>query len=288
MQLIKKRGDTIIEVMMAVAVFAVLAIITINLMNSGLNAAQRTLEELMARNEIDSQAEALRYIHQSYVAERQLDKDASQFRKLWNAMRQIAQQPATPEDDVTGARADFDINHLSSCSDAYASNGMVFSYNAFVLNTRLILPDFGTNYNGESYQTMIEDIVVGGIRKELGNGAIGNDPRLKDAVVYPRIVYKETGSEDGSSSIERQIWGGGGSSSNDDGSLAEKKIYNRIASAEGVFIIAVGDKGEKPGENPANSNYFDFYIRTCWHSVGSIAPSTLTTIVRLYNPEVIE
>ena len=40
---IKKHGDTIIEVMMALAVFAVLAIITVNLMNSGINNAQRTL-----------------------------------------------------------------------------------------------------------------------------------------------------------------------------------------------------------------------------------------------------
>lgn len=279
---IKKRGDTLIEVMMSIAIFAVLAILTINLMNSGLNSAQRTLEELMARNEIDSQAEALRYIHQSYVAERQLDKSASNFRTLWDELRAIAQSPRKLEDDETGARVAFDINKLNSCSEAYEGDlSMVRGYKAFVLNTRLILPDSETTYDGNSYQTVLKDIIVG------VSSIDDNDPnassRLRDAVVYPRIVYKKS-SEEG---IGRQIkdeTSQGVNGNNTTGSLAEKEIYNLVDHAEGVFVIVVGDNDDKP----QRSNYYDFYIRTCWHSVGSISPSTITTIVRLYNPEVIE
>ena len=110
---IKKHGDTIIEVMMALAVFAVLAIITVNLMNSGINNAQRTLEYTMARNEIDSQAEALRYIHQSYVAERQLDRNSSQFRRLWDALRRVAIKSRNLEDHANNnTEVKFDINNL--------------------------------------------------------------------------------------------------------------------------------------------------------------------------------
>ena len=71
MQIKEKRGDTLIEVMLSIAIFSLVAIITINMMNDGLNTAQRTLETEMARNEIDAQAEALRFIHNNYVSERQ-------------------------------------------------------------------------------------------------------------------------------------------------------------------------------------------------------------------------
>ena len=54
--------------------FSIVAVVSINIMNSGLSSAQASLEITMARNEIDAQAEALRFIHDSYVTQRKLDK----------------------------------------------------------------------------------------------------------------------------------------------------------------------------------------------------------------------
>jgi len=291
---IKKRGDTIIEVMMAIAVFAIISVITIDLMNDGINSAQRTLEMTMARNEIDGQAEALRYIHQSYVAERQLSEDESQYRKLWNTLRgEYAIQPKQLEDTTTHTKVPFDINSLKSCDQAYDNTlGMVRNFNAFVLNTRLILPDSGALYDENEYDNLMNDIIVGVNLDETD--PTSTDYRLVPATLYPRIVYgRHIGGEDMSSRITRGIHTDeDNAATNDDGSLAEKEIYNRIARAEGIFIIAVGDKDGSNNlgtqDSVKNSNYFDFYIRTCWHSVGSVSPSTITTIVRLYNPEVIE
>ena len=275
---IKKHGDTIIEVMMALAVFAVLSIITINLMNSGINNAQRTLEYTMARNEIDSQAEALRYIHQSYVAERQLDRNNSQFRRLWDALRKVAIKSRNLEDHANNdSEVKFDINNIETCAEAYQTNGMVEFYNAFALNTRLILPDSGNNstYGGDTYANLIPEIIVGVDSLDLSSRRVLTEP-----VVYPRIVYKKAkDAVSGNRSVDATA-----TDDTDTAALTEKKIYNRIARAEGIFIIAVGDNDK----DPMRSNYFDFYIRSCWHSVGSIAPSTITTIVRLYNPEVLE
>lgn len=275
---IKKHGDTIIEVMMALAVFAVLAIITVNLMNSGINNAQRTLEYTMARNEIDSQAEALRYIHQSYVAERQLDRNNSQFRRLWDALRRVAIKSRNLEDHANNnTEVKFDINNIETCEEAYQTNGMVEFYNAFALNTRMILPDSGNNatYGGDTYANLIPEIIVGIDSLDVNSRRVLTAP-----VVYPRIVYKKAkDTVSGARGVDA-----GASENNDEGALTEKQIYNRVARAEGVFVIAVGDNDK----DPMRSNYFDFYIRTCWHSVGSIAPSTITTIVRLYNPEVLE
>lgn len=62
------RGDTIIEVLFAIAAFSVLMVGSMSLMNKGLAMAQRSLEIELVRNEIDSQADALRFLSASYTA----------------------------------------------------------------------------------------------------------------------------------------------------------------------------------------------------------------------------
>ena len=283
---LKKHGDTLIEVTLCIAIFSLVAVLSLNLMNNGVSNAQRTLEITMARNEIDAQAEALRYIHSSYVAERQLSQSQSQFRKLWDAIRDIANTSNELENSSFDS-VQFDINTLDSCSEAYGIDGgyarvgsAVYSLNSFVLNTRLLLPDSDTSYAGDSYDTVMKDIVVGMIRVE---GETEQQPnKLWSPSLYPRIVYESKGSlaDSDSRGISAE-----NANSNIDGSLVESKIYDRISRAEGIWIVAAG---EGTASNITKSSYYDFYIRTCWHSVGERAPSTITTIVRLYNPEVIE
>lgn len=64
-----QRGDTIIEVMLAFVVFSLLAIGAISIMNQGVSAAQRALEITLVRQQIDAQADALRYVHDLANAE---------------------------------------------------------------------------------------------------------------------------------------------------------------------------------------------------------------------------
>lgn len=63
-----EHGDTIIEVLFAFAVFAMVVVGSLTIMNQGTATAQRALEVTLVRQQIDAQAEAIRYIHQSYVA----------------------------------------------------------------------------------------------------------------------------------------------------------------------------------------------------------------------------
>lgn len=65
---VHERGDTIIEVMLSFTVFSLLAIGVITIMNSGINSVQKTLELTLVRQQIDAQAESLRFINQSYIA----------------------------------------------------------------------------------------------------------------------------------------------------------------------------------------------------------------------------
>jgi type II secretory pathway pseudopilin PulG len=62
-----ERGDTIIEVMLAFTIFAMLAVGAISIMNKGVASAQESLETTLVRHEIDGQAEALRFLHQAYM-----------------------------------------------------------------------------------------------------------------------------------------------------------------------------------------------------------------------------
>jgi len=62
------RGDTIVEVLFAVAVFAMVAVGSMAIMNQGTSTAERSLEITLVRQQMDAQAEAIRYIHKAYVA----------------------------------------------------------------------------------------------------------------------------------------------------------------------------------------------------------------------------
>ena len=272
----ERHGDTLIEVMMAISIFSFIAMLSINMMNDGINTAQRTLESEMARNEIDAQAEALRFIHNSYVAEREKSADASQFRGIWNAITKKASKPK----DITTKKSDdvnddggksFDINDMNSCDAAYGSNRHLNNFNSFILNTRLILPNLqeGSSakftYLGTGYDSLQSHIIV----KAQSN--MGENSVFHATPLYPRIIYKELG--------------GSSSSNNTKGSLDEdQKLDTDISSAEGIWIDAVGSSESKPEK----SDYYDFYIRTCWHAAGTMTQSTITTVVRLYNPEVME
>ncbi|HEY0965213.1 MAG TPA: type II secretion system protein [Candidatus Saccharimonadales bacterium] len=58
-------GDTIIEVLLAVTIFSLLATVTLTLMNQSVNAAQRAVEITLVRQEIDAQADMLRVLHEA-------------------------------------------------------------------------------------------------------------------------------------------------------------------------------------------------------------------------------
>lgn len=55
-----QRGDSIIEVLLAITVFALISMGAITIMSQGTNASQRAIEVNMVRHQIDAQAEALR------------------------------------------------------------------------------------------------------------------------------------------------------------------------------------------------------------------------------------
>lgn len=60
---VRQRGDTLIEVLFAVSIFAAVMVGTIVIMNQGISSAQNALEINLVRNQIDTQAELLRHLN---------------------------------------------------------------------------------------------------------------------------------------------------------------------------------------------------------------------------------
>ena len=65
----KKEGDTLVEVSIAIGIFSMVAIAAVAVMSGSASSAQTALETTLAREEIDVQAEAPRFIHSAYLSE---------------------------------------------------------------------------------------------------------------------------------------------------------------------------------------------------------------------------
>lgn len=85
---VSHQGDTLIEVMFAMAVFALVSVTSMAVMNRGMGTAQQSLEVSLVRQEMNTQAEAIRYINSSYVAS--LGGGSSAIASKWNAIKSLA------------------------------------------------------------------------------------------------------------------------------------------------------------------------------------------------------
>lgn len=240
-----KRGDTIIEVMFAIAIFCLVAVISISLMNNGIASAENSLEAVTVRNELNAQAEAIRFIHSSYLSEMNLGECAAgvphdqcqHFADLWGKIRNSA---ISPDDFST-----FEYP-TQSCADIYdyyddnpATQTILPKYQAFILNTRN-LHDDDAFISAKEHRSL-----------------------FTESPLSARIIYK---ANDGSVSDEE---------------YSESKNYDKIARAEGIWIIAVKGKEPVGGGEP---QYYDFYIQSCWNGPKSNHSTDLDTVIRLYNP----
>lgn len=62
----RQRGDTIIELLLAFAIFSLAAVTTLAILNQGVAMSQRSLEKSLARQQVDSQAEMIRYLQSTH------------------------------------------------------------------------------------------------------------------------------------------------------------------------------------------------------------------------------
>lgn len=242
-----KRGDTLIEVMLAVGIFSMVAVAVVAVMSGGTSRAQGSLESTLAREEIDTQAEALRFIHRSYITDKNVGT-SSAFGELW----QTIVSRAINANDVNNLNADATQFHPTSCNDLYAMGGD--AEKGFVIDPRrLTRVESGTPTS---------PIITTAMRDS------SNQAYLQPASTYPHLLYH----------------GDEGAMVNDSNASGRGDLYR----AEGIYIVAVKDPNSTSmvGSYRDTSAYYDFYIRTCWYGTGDQEPSTISTVIRLYNPDI--
>lgn len=257
-----KHGDTIIEVVFAITIFALISVITVALMSAGLSTAQASLELSMTRSEMDGQANAIRFIHNSFLSEREIPISSQEYRALWTKLSRDSD--AATNTGLVNKPENLPALAVDSCAVPYSTDaGGIKNSNltAFVVNTRLL-------YGATSYTT-----------DELNQLFVGTKTypdKFSETQLYPRIIYQQNKSTAG---------GAVDSSENSDDELSESGLYRYIARAEGIWIIAVKDS---TNSNHTIPEFYDFHIRTCWIAPGRDRPTTIGTIIRLYNPELVE
>lgn len=217
-----KRGDTLVEVMLAVGIFSLVAISIVAVMSGSTSSAQTSLEATLAREEIDTQAEALRFIHSSYIADSKNSETESPYEPIWEAIKSRAIKPGS-----------LDSNYPPTECKAIYEDGYLENQNAFVINYRN-LKDRGAYVPSSAGSTGLFGV----------------------ASTYPRIVYE-----------------------------SDTKLINdngpNINSVEGIYVTAV------KGNDSDDPDFYDFYIRTCWYGSGERTASTISTVIRLINPEIV-
>ena len=125
-----KKGDTLVEVCIAIGIFSLIAIGVASVMSSGTAGSQTALETTLAREEIDAQADAIRFIHESYMNAKNsaADPGSDPYFNLWT---QITEKAVEANSSITQFNPE-------SCAALYDINdgNSIFRQHAFILNTK--------------------------------------------------------------------------------------------------------------------------------------------------------
>lgn len=195
-----RAGDTIVEVIFAITVFCMIAVIGMSLMNQGITTAQISLEVSLAREEINAQAEALRFIHNNYIAEmgrqESLPEDSvhQQYTQLWKRVieKSSTSAPALATTDPTCPNVGKDgLQGISKES-------------FFVLNVRDIGPSNPTD------------------TEFINRSLVSDENRLVVASVFPRILYNTSADPNTS-----------------DSNKVDDVNATSLIKAEGIWVLAV-------------------------------------------------
>jgi len=293
-----KRGDTIIEVMFAIAVFSLVAVLTISMMNLGTANAEGSLELTTARHELNSQAEALRFIHSAYTAELALPECNSgvavgekcqHYDQIWDAIAGHALEPkdldltTSPLNRIINITDTLNNNDTSGgpdyggavgCRRAYepgqfggygGGTSLLAASRAFVLNVRdLSITDDEARIRPNS--TRIGQAIISATDSNISTDpdATNADIKFTPAPLSARIIYAKDGHPNETTK---------------DG-YAVRNSYNRVSRVEGIWVVAIAGNANGAAVPP----FYDFYIQTCWNAPNSLTPTILDTVIRLYNP----
>lgn len=120
------RGDTIVEVMIAVAIFGAVVVAALSIMSSGVATTQRSLENILVRQQMDAQAATLRFLRNSYVSSTTatMSAPAVEWKRLVDSDR-IKTSVTTFGDQLQAPNTSFILDPKSATYTSYSSNTFV-------------------------------------------------------------------------------------------------------------------------------------------------------------------
>lgn len=114
----QERGDTIVEVLLAVSIFSLIVVGALALVNNAATTAQRSLEATLVRQQMDAQAEGLRLMHNAYSGvhkkgQSYATNDNSMAAKWWRltGSNNVNSQSATEFGNCTPRQSSFFVNN---------------------------------------------------------------------------------------------------------------------------------------------------------------------------------
>lgn len=139
------KGDTLVEVLFAITIFSLVAVGGLSIMNQGTATSQRALEITLVRQEIDAQAEALRFLNSSYIAAYRTNDSYKSTTPAgqWDLML-----------DSILATANVSASDFGGTSCGGAPNG------SFVINTRdatFVAPSEGRITGAQTFSQVVYD-----------------------------------------------------------------------------------------------------------------------------------
>lgn len=210
-----KKGDTLIEVVIAIGIFSLIAVSVVSVVGSSSSGAQTAVESTLAREEIDAQAEALRFIQAGYIeayGDSEADITTNPYVVLW---REITKNAL---DEVPSYTPD-------TCAELYSAgedgNIPVVSQHAFVINTN------GLNGYLVKKNKSLNDIYI--------TATNDSSSKLAQSSTYPRLVFVKNGE------------------TSDEESLSDANFYDELYRSEGLYVVAV--KSEKKPTSFAAAYY---------------------------------
>lgn len=105
----RQAGDTLIEVLLAIAIFSAIVIGAIAIMNQGISSAQNALEINLVRNQIDTQAELLRHLNNAKLTS--IGRNTTTNSQEWDQLAGRA-DPAAQSYDLISV---FNCNGVANC-----------------------------------------------------------------------------------------------------------------------------------------------------------------------------
>lgn len=159
----KARGDTIIEVLLAVTIFSMVAVGSMVIMNKGLATAQRSLEITQVRHQIDGQAEMLRYVHSQTI----LDSPDEDAVAIWGNINKEGGEPES-------------IMGVASCPSSFPENGFVLTSDSGLMTIGLSQQSNGGTYRQPATYARVDEDGSQGISVQL---ARADEGRAYDAYI---------------------------------------------------------------------------------------------------------